>query len=185
MVAEGLEPPGGLGPEALEILAGSGERGLAPAANPEVAALVEAAEEHRGEAVACERLLDLGAMLDADLEHGPQLFVEESGQEPRGVRVGPDQGSQLETHAGVAGKGHLGEGHEEAAVGAIVVREHQSRSTQLGECRVEPLDPLRLVQVRRLVARLPEHLGQDRPTESHPAPGEGHQHEAGLPLVCP
>jgi hypothetical protein len=73
------------------------------------------------------RLFDLSAIPDADLEHGSQLFVEERGEEPRGVRVGSHEWSQLEAQAGVARKRHLGESHEEAAIGAIVVREHHSR----------------------------------------------------------
>ena len=92
----------------------------------------------------------------ADLNHRPQLFVEQRGQ------MVVAQRGDIRFHAAVAGKGHFRQGHQQTAVGAVVVGQQFTLRHQ-GLHRIPEAFQLRdIAHVSRLVAELAIDLRQRR-----------------------
>jgi hypothetical protein len=95
----------------------------------------------------------------AHLDHRAGLLGE---QRRHGLRAVTGDVVQHDVHAGAAGERHLRQGGEQAAVGAIVVGEQALfRQQPLGHLE-EGDQIVGVIQVRRHIADLAEHLGQRR-----------------------
>src|SRR5579875_3808253 len=84
----------------------------------------------RGHASLCEKGQDLAGMAGADLDHCPEFFAEEHRERIDGG-VLKALGGKLNGKAGAAGKGHLEQGDEEAAVRAVVIGEEFAIAVEL------------------------------------------------------
>ena len=92
----------------------------------------------------------------ADLNHRPQLFVEQRGQ------MVVAQRGDIRFHAAVAGKGHFRQRDKQTAVGAVVVGQQFTLRHQ-GLHRIPEAFQLRdIAHVSRLVAELAIDLRQRR-----------------------
>ena len=92
----------------------------------------------------------------ADLDHRPQLFVEQRRQTVVAQR------GDIRLHTAVAGKGHFRQGDQQAAVGAVVVGQQFTLRHQ-GLHRIPEAFQLRdIAHVSRLVAELAIDLRQRR-----------------------
>lgn len=92
--------------------------------------------------------------------------------EQRRHRLGAVAGDvvQHDVHAGAAGERHLRQGGEQAAVGAVVVgKQALFRQQPLGDLE-EGDQVVGVVQIRRHIADLAEHLGQRRAGQAVLAP---------------
>ena len=66
----------------------------------------------------------------------------------------------------MAGEGHFRQGCEQPAVRAVVIGQRQARFTQVGHDRGEFQQPLRVIEVRRLVTQRAVDLRECRGTET-------------------
>ena len=165
---------------AVERRARLGEQHPAAAGDPH---LVVGARARRGrgrEAVPGEDAEDARPVVRARLQHDAQLLVEERGEEAAGSASGPARARGRRRRPVWPAKAISASVDEEAAVGAVVVGEHEARRAQLGERGEEPLSALGVVEVGRLVPRLAEDLRQDRPAEARSAAGQVDEDEVGV-----
>ena len=87
-------------------------------------------------------------------------------------------GSELYLNSTVAGEGHLQQGGDETAVGAVVAGCEHASGDELLDRRKCATQDVRVVHVGRLVSDLVEYLGQRRAAEAVLAVAEVDQEEA-------
>ncbi len=129
------------------------------------------------------------------LQHRAQLLVEQHRQhalgevareravlalvavdvEARGIHR---QRVEIDGHAGAARERHLAQRREEAAVGAVVVREDAVRGVEALDRMEEGLELLRVLAIGRAVAELPVHLRERRAAEAVAPAAEVDEHRA-------
>ena len=127
-----------------------------------------------GSCCAAEQLRDALVVGRRHLNHGAELLVEQ-------IRDGVADGRvEIDVEADIGRERHLDESREQAAVGAVVIREQQAVRAQLALHGEPPLQTLRIVDVGRRAAVLPEGLRQRRAAEALGAAGEIDEHEHGL-----
>ena len=88
---------------------------------------------------------------------------------------------QVDGQAHARGKGHLTQAGQQPTVGAVVIGEHQIRSTGLGQRRVQLLKGVDANEVGRLATEHSSCLCEHRATQAVPALAEvdEHQHRIG------
>ena len=157
------------------------------------------------QAVLAQRLHDLVAQLGAHLDDCAQLFVEQRLERQflaacadlrcpvlavAGVHAAvadavafEQQHVDIERHTDVAGKGHLADRGEQAAVAAVVVGQHMALRAQ----RVDGVDQidqvLRVVQVGHRTAFQPQGLRQDGAAHAALALAQVNQDQRGVGLL--
>ncbi len=162
VVAQALQVEGGLGPGLAEHHAVGAENLAAVEVEAQVVVLADRADDV---AVAAQAGLTQPAqhlvhVAVAHLDHRARLLAEQAGD---GVVA-----EVVEQHveAAAAGEGHLAQGGEQAAVGAVVVGQDHAPGVELLDHPEEGLEGLRVVQVRRVVADLLVDLRQGRAGEA-------------------
>ena len=108
------------------------------------------------------------------LQDRAQFFVEQRRQRLRAQRrhVGMDARSTAQRH--------LHEGHENTAVGPVMIRQEQSFRHQILDGYEETYEQGRIVEVRAFPAHLPVHLAQGRTAETGPAGPEIDREKNGI-----
>ena len=106
--------------------------------------------------MARQNLGEPGLIRGRDLHHHAGLFAEQLRQR-RAARLG-----ERDVQSAVSRERHLQQRHEQSAVGAVVIRAQHARGARFRQRRREACEPLRLVEVRRLLAELPVNLRQRR-----------------------
>ena len=103
VVAQTLHLPGGFGPPGTQRAAAFAEHRLVARGDNETIALLDAAQNVGAiaQAVLCQNLLNLSALLVTHLNHGAQLFIKQRGQ----CRIA--QRFNVGGNAAVTGKGHF------------------------------------------------------------------------------
>src|SRR5690606_11791747 len=116
-------------------------------------AVVERADDAAAciQSVGAQRLEHGGFVRHADLEQRAQLLGEQ-----RGERIG--FGWQLDVEADLAGEGHLRGARENAAVGAIVIREDAAFAAELLDRVPETFEVFGAIDVWRRLAGLANGL---------------------------
>ena len=94
------------------------------------------------------------------LNDGAQLFVEQRRQQLAADAI------ELDVEATVTGKRHLGQGDEQATVGAVVVGDQLAIGHQRLNGVEEAFELDRIVEIRRLVTQLAIDLRQRRCAEA-------------------
>jgi len=109
------------------------------------------------------------------LDHRPQFFGEQGGD---GVVLG--EGGEVDVQTQVAGEGHLRQGGQEPAVGAVVVGAHEAAAVEVLNRLEEGLEELRVVQVRWDLAHGLVHLGEGRGADAVAPLAQVDEDEVGL-----
>jgi hypothetical protein len=148
---------------------------FAAAGDAEGVRLVERADARGAgfEAVLAECEGNVVEVVGADLNHGAEFFGEE-GRE-NFVALG-----NLEVDAGVAGEGHLDDGGEEAAVGAVVVSEEFFLAAEELDRVPEFFEVGGVVDIGRGFAHLRNGLREDGAAEAVFAAAEVDEEEDGV-----
>ncbi len=180
VVAQRLHLAGGLRPVLLQ----HGARGLEhrPLAMADDDALVLAQGTDDLRAMSQPSLLEaqqhVVGILVADLDHRPQLLVEQHRQIVGG------QTREVDVQAGAPGEGHLAEGDEQTTVGAVVIGQQQALGSQLLDSCEEAYQQLRVVEVGPLLADLLEDLHQGTGSEAIAALTQIDQDQIGIAPVA-
>ncbi len=109
-----------------------------------------------------------------NLDDGTQLLVEQGRQQVATHAI------ELDVEAAVTGKRHLGQGDEEAAVGAVVVGNQLAIRHQRLDGVEEALELDRVVQIRSALPKLAIDLGQGRGAEALLAVAKVDEDKVGL-----
>ena len=112
-------------------------------------------------------------VVGADLNHGAELFGKERREDF--VALG-----DFEVDAGVAGEGHLDDGGEEAAVGAVVVGEDFFLAAEELDCVPEFFEVGGVIDVGRGFAHLRNGLREDGAAEAVFAAAQIDQEQDGV-----
>jgi hypothetical protein len=165
VVAEGGDAVGDIGPEGTEGGEALVKNFLASAPDAQGVVGIERAEARGAglEPVFPQGERDLVEILGAHLEDGAEFLVEEGGER---VVAGGD----FEVDAHMPGKGHLDHRGQQAAVGAVVVGEEFLFAAELLDDVPEILQVGGTIHIRRFLARLGNHLREDRASEPVFAP---------------
>ncbi len=121
-----------------------------------------------------QNLGELPLVHGAHLQHDAQLF----GKQLRECRA--TLGRQLHVQPATPRKGHFRQRCKQAAIRTIVVSEKQIAGAQLGHCRRQLQQPLRLVEIGRLGAELSEYLRERRGAQPIASAAEIDQPERGV-----
>jgi hypothetical protein len=132
---------------------------------------------HASQAVLDQQRLERFAVGFGHLQHAHQFLVEQRAQRRFGPAV------QMNFQAAVTGKGHLQQGDDDAAVGAIVIGQQQAAGVRFLHQIEHRLQPLRIVQIRRHAAAAVEHLGQRRTAETIATRAEIDQPQIGVAAI--
>ena len=124
-----------------------------------------------------EQLLDTRELRGRHLDHGAELFVEQIGDGVGRLAI------ELDVETDVGRERHLDQRREQAAIGAVVIREQQVVRAQRALHREPALETLRLVDVGRRTAVLAEGLREARAAEPLRAAGEIDEHEHGVDVA--
>ena len=175
VVAHRREAAGDVGPDRAEGEEVFFEERLAAARDAEGVRAVERADARRAgfEAVLAEGEGNVVEVVGADLDDGAELLGEERREDFVALR-------DFEVHAGVAGEGHLDDGGEEAAVGAVVVGEEFFLTTEELDRVPEFFEVGGVVDVGGGFAHLGNDLREDGAAETVFAAAEVDQEEDGV-----
>lgn len=128
--------------------------------------------DRRADAVAFAAGADRRDVRLLDLQHRAELLAERARQRIVAERV------ERGIDAAACGEGHLGERHEQAAVGTVVVGEQLARRVELLHRREETGEQRRIVEVGRRGAELAVDLRQAGTAETVLAAAEVDQQQA-------
>ncbi len=175
VVAQALQVARDVGPVAAQIEEVFLDEDLAVLGDTEGVGAVERADAGDAglETMLPENEINVVEIGFAHLDHGAEFLVEESPERIVEMR-------NLKIDAGVAGKGHFGDGGEEAAVGAVVVGEKFLLVTQLLDGVPEIFEIGGIVHVGRGFAHLGGDLGENGTTEAVLISAEIDQEEDGV-----
>ena len=132
-----------------------------------------------GQTVLDQQSLERLAVGLRHLQDRAQLLVEQAAQ----GRLGPAVHMDFQT--AVAGKRHFQQGHDGAAVRAIVVSQQQAASVRFLHQIEQRLQPLRIVQIGRHAAAAVEYLGQRRSAEAVAPCAQVDQPKIGVTMIQP
>ena len=203
VVAQGLHPPGGLRPGALQVDALFRKDVLGVAREADLVLAVEEADQagtgmHALGPQDVHRLLPVAG---ADLQDGAEFLGKQRGQgavpHPPGkllLAVAPEpvhvlrpgvgrEHIQADRDAAMPGEGHLADRGKQSAVGAIVIRQHEALLRHLLHGAEKPRQARRVVEVRRFSAELAVDLREDAAPEAVPPAAQVEHQEFGFPCV--
>ena len=176
VIAQRLDPVAGFRPQPLQPPARTFAQHRAAQAQAHHVLVVHGADTvhtaaQAGVLVALAHRLNVGG---AHLDHRAGLLGE---QRRHGFRAVAGDVVQHDVQAGAAGERHLRQGGEQAAVGAVVVGEQALfRQQPLGYFK-EGDQVVGVVQIRRHITDLAEHLGQRRAGQAVLAPAQVDQQQ--------
>ena len=181
IVAQRLHAEAGLRPGPVQLAArGLEQQAVAlPETQPVV---VGGAAEHMAVPAQAGRLEPLAHRLQiagTDLHHGPQLFGEQGGD---GILA---EAGEIDVQPAVAGEGHFAQGHQQPAVGAVVIGQQQAVAVEFLDEGEEGLHGPRVVEVRRVMADLLVDLRQRRTAEAIAALAQVDQQQRAVAPIPP
>ncbi len=148
-------------PQPLQLDPRRAQHGLPAEAERDVAVRARRTEVDRqvADAASRQQVLHRRQVRAAHLHHDAEFLVE---QRPQRVVAGA---IEVDIQPAVAGKGHLAQRCQQAAVGAVVVGQQQAACGRLAHEAEQPGQQLRMFQIRRRAAGGAQHLRQRAATQ--------------------